>query len=78
MSEQPTFEESLQALEEAVGRLEEGELTLDQALECFEAGLAGAARCRKLLQGVEARVEQLVRDADGALAVEDLDVSGEG
>lgn len=77
MTEQPTFEESLRTLEEAVGRLEKGELTLDQALECFETGLAGAARCRKLLQGVEARVEQLIQATDGTLSVAPFEDQGD-
>lgn len=70
MSEQPTFEQALRVLEEAVNRLEKGQLPLDEALDCFEAGVQHANLCRKMLQAVETRVETLVKAADGSLQVE--------
>lgn len=70
MPEQPTFEQSLKALEEAVACLEQGQLPLDEALDCFEAGVKSANQCRKLLQAVDARVETLVKKADGSLQVD--------
>lgn len=70
MAEQPSFEESLKNLEDAVARLEKGQLPLDEALACFESGVKGAARCRELLRDVEARVEVLLRDAAGSLRLE--------
>ncbi len=70
MSEKPTFEQALKSLEEAVARLEKGQLPLDEALDCFEAGVQSANLCRKMLQSVEARVETLVKKSDGSLRVE--------
>jgi exodeoxyribonuclease VII small subunit len=67
-----SFEASLHALEEVVARLESGELTLEESLACFERGVQSAARCRKLLQEVELKVELLLRDRDGGLAVEEF------
>lgn len=72
MARQPTFEQSLKALEDAVSRLEKGQLPLDEALACFETGVKGASRCRELLRDVEARVEVLLRDSAGTLRVEPL------
>ncbi|MDT8440533.1 MAG: exodeoxyribonuclease VII small subunit [Desulfuromonadales bacterium] len=72
-----TFEQALAALEQAVSRLEAGELTLDEALECFADGVDGAARCRALLQTVETRVEQLLRQADGQVTVEPFATPGD-
>jgi exodeoxyribonuclease VII small subunit len=65
-----SFEGALKALEEVVERLESGELSLEESLQCFEQGVQSAARCRKLLQEVETRVELLLKDQGGALTTE--------
>jgi exodeoxyribonuclease VII small subunit len=70
MSDNASFEGALKALEEVVERLESGELSLEESLQCFEQGVQNAARCRKLLQEVETRVELLLKDQSGALTVE--------
>ncbi len=57
MAKQPTFEQALKTLEDAVSRLEKGQLPLDEALVCFEQGVSSAGRCRELLRDVETRVE---------------------
>lgn len=67
-----SFEASLRALEEVVERLESGDLTLEESLACFEAGVKCSARCRQLLQDVELKVELLLKDRDGGLTVEDF------
>jgi exodeoxyribonuclease VII small subunit len=67
-----SFETSLHALEEVVERLESGDLTLEESLECFEQGVKSAARCRKLLRDVELKVELLLKDRDGGLSLEDF------
>jgi exodeoxyribonuclease VII small subunit len=67
-----SFETSLHALEEVVERLESGDLTLEESLECFELGVKSAARCRKLLREVELKVELLLKDRDGGPALEDF------
>ena len=53
MAKQPSFEQSLKALEDAVNRLEQGQIPLDEALACFESGVKNAGRCRELLRSVE-------------------------
>jgi len=68
-----SFEASLHLLEQVVARLESGELSLEESLECFEQGVKSAARCRKLLQEVEMKVELLLKDRDGKLSVESFD-----
>ena len=70
MSAEQTFEQALKNLEEAVARLEKGQMPLDEALDCFEAGVQSANLCRKKLQAVESRIEVLTRDADGELLKE--------
>jgi exodeoxyribonuclease VII small subunit len=70
MSEDKTFEQALKSLEEAVAKLEKGQIPLDEALDCFETGVQSANLCRKKLQAVETRVETLVKNPDGAFVTE--------
>lgn len=70
MTKEVNFEQALKSLEEAVARLEQGQLPLDEALACFERGVQSAGQCRELLGAVEERVEVLLRDAAGRLRVE--------
>lgn len=73
MSEKKSFEESLHSLETAVERLESGELSLEEALVCYETGVKSATLCRKRLQSVETKVQLLLRERGGALRVEAAD-----
>lgn len=60
---EPTFEESLAALERVVARLESGEVGLEEALALFEQGRAHLARCRDRLGVVQRRIEELTGEA---------------
>lgn len=73
MEEKNNFESELHSLEQAVERLESGELTLEQSLECFETGVKSAAECRRYLRSAETRVELLLKDREGNLSVEDFE-----
>ena len=63
MQQQPTFEEAYAELAETVARLEEGGLTLDEALSSFERGMAVYRQCETLLEAAEQRVTRLLDDA---------------
>ena len=54
-----SFEEAFRELEAVVGKLEEGGLTLEEALELFERGKALAAYCERKLDEAELRIEEL-------------------
>ncbi len=61
-----SFEGALEQLETTVGRLEEGEMPLEEALELFEKGVALSRRCSQTLEAAEKRIEVLVADeSDG-------------
>lgn len=67
MAEQsPSFEEALEELEQAVARLEQGGLTLEEALALFERGIELAALCEKALDEAELRLEKLRPAGSGA------------
>src|SRR5207237_860540 len=66
---EPTFEESMKALEEKVEALARGDLPLDRALAVFEEGLALFRRCRAILSDTEQRVTKLVAGAGQELDV---------
>lgn len=70
MPKEMTFEQALKSLEEAVSRLEKGQIPLDEALDCFEAGVQSANVCRKKLQSVEARIEILIKNSDSSFITE--------
>lgn len=70
MPDETTFEKALKNLEEVVARLEKGQMPLDEALDCFEAGVQNANLCRKKLQAVETRIETLMKKVDGSLVAE--------
>lgn len=57
-----SFEGALEQLETTVGRLEEGEMPLEEALELFEKGVALSKQCTTTLEAAEKRIEILVAD----------------
>jgi len=71
------FDHLLTRLREVVGRLESGELSLEQSLLVYEEGVQLARRGQQLLASAEKRVEILV-SASGGLEVVPFDESGAG
>lgn len=66
MAEQK-FEEAYGKLEAIVKRLEEGNLTLEEALKAFEEGVRLARFCSRKLDEAEKKVEILLKESDGRL-----------
>ena len=60
-----TFESSLKELEKIVGRLEDGELSLEESLKLFEDGVRLSRECQERLNQAERRIEILLKDEDG-------------
>ena len=67
-----SFEKSLDELEIIVGRLETGDLPLEESLELFEKGIKLSRECRARLTNAERRIELLTKDSDGNLIAEDM------
>jgi len=56
-----SFEEALNKLEEVVRQLEQGDLSLEEALRCFQTGINLARVCNQKLQVAENQVEVLLQ-----------------
>lgn len=64
------FERSLARLEEVVRRLENANVSLDDALRLFEEGVELTRKCQKQLEDAEGKVEILLKKAGGKLVAE--------
>ena len=71
------FERSLARLEEIVKRLENANLSLDDAMKLFEEGVDLTRECQKQLEEAEGRVEILLKKAGGQIAAEPFEPEGE-
>lgn len=60
-----SFEIALKELETIVGRLEKGDVALEESITIYERGEALKAHCDNLLKQAEARVEKLTLNAQG-------------
>lgn len=73
--EETSFEKNLESLESIVAALEEGGLSLDDALKQFESGIKLARRCEKALSEAEKKIEILTQNTEGELEAEPFDES---
>jgi len=60
-----SFETALAELEQIVGRLEHGDVPLEESITIYERGEALRAHCDKLLSEAEAKVEKITISPDG-------------
>jgi exodeoxyribonuclease VII small subunit len=63
------FEHALKELEELVGRMEQGDLSLEESLKAFERGIELTRSCQQALKEAEQKVEILINKGDQARAV---------
>lgn len=60
MSEKPTFEQSMNRLDQIVSLLEKNEIALEEAIGLFEEGLNLVQDLDTQLQGYENKVQELM------------------
>lgn len=60
-----SFEDALRELEQVVGKLERGEVPLDESIALYERGAALKKRCEAKLTEAEEKVAKLTLDGDG-------------
>ena len=75
MGKKLSFEKRLEALEQIVEELESGNLTLDEALERYERGVAAHQECMKTLAAAEKRIEVLLKSEEGEFETRPLSTS---
>lgn len=63
------FERALKELEELVGRMEQGDLPLEESLKAFERGIELTRACQQALKEAEQKVEILISKGDQIRAV---------
>ena len=56
------FEDNLKKLERLVGRMESGEMNLDEMIKAFEEGRKLVADCQKDLDSIRQRIEKVTKD----------------
>ena len=62
MSNNLSFEESIEKLEDIANKLESGELDLDSSLKIFEEGIKISNNCSKMLEKAEKKITILLED----------------
>ena len=67
------FEDALKKLEKIVGELEDGSLSLDDALEKYEEGIRLSKTCAKKLESARKKVEILLKSEDGSVELKEFD-----
>lgn len=70
------FEQSLDALEHLVERMEQGEMSLEESLAAYERGVGLYRRCQTALEDAEMRVRLLTDPQDPATAQPYPDMPG--
>jgi exodeoxyribonuclease VII small subunit len=75
MNEELSFELAMQRLEEIVGKLEEGDVPLEKAIEYFQKGMELSKLCHDKLQHVEKQMDFILKE-DGELKPFELQEEG--
>ena len=68
------FEDTYNQLEDLVGQLETGDLSLDEALSTYERGVGALKRCYRILDAAERKLEILVQNQDDSLETRPVDL----
>ncbi|HEY1349529.1 MAG TPA: exodeoxyribonuclease VII small subunit [Ktedonobacteraceae bacterium] len=69
-----SYEQAYEKLEQTVAALQDGRLSLEQALMAYEEGMKLAQYCHTLLQRAELRVQQLGVTDEGELEIKPVDL----
>jgi len=59
-----SFESSLKKLEQIVAKLEDGDISLEDSVKCFEEGIGLVKECQKQLSSAELKVKKLLDNGD--------------
>ncbi|MEM9810658.1 MAG: exodeoxyribonuclease VII small subunit [Pseudomonadota bacterium] len=65
-----SFEDALKELEVIIGKLESGQVALEESIALYERGAALKAHCEKVLTAARERIEKIVIAKSGAVETE--------
>ena len=71
-SQNKTFEESMQRLEQIVRAMERGDVPLEESLKLFQEGTELVRSCNELLDNAQLQVKMIMTAADGSPREEDF------
>ena len=57
--EKMNFEQAIRELTEIVGKIEQGQIPLQESIEQYEKGMTLIKHCREILQKAEKRIEKI-------------------
>lgn len=60
-----SFEDAMKELETVVGKLEAGEVPLEESITLYDRGAKLKAHCEARLQAAEEKIAQITLDGDG-------------
>lgn len=70
---EPSFEQSIDKLEDLIEQIESGEIGLEQAIAQYEQGQALIKRCQGILDKAERRIAELTQDNHGQPTIAEAD-----
>ena len=74
-----TFEQALAKLEAIVSQIEEGKISLEEAIDKYGEGIELISQCRTILDSAEKKIQMLVKDSgDTVKPGGQIDPSAEG
>jgi len=59
-----SFEDAIKELTNIVGKIEQGQIPLQDSLEQYEKGMTLIKQCRTILQKAEERIEKITKEED--------------
>jgi len=59
-----SFEESIKELTNIVGKIEQGQIPLQDSVQQYERGMALIKHCRTILQKAEKRIEKITEEEE--------------
>ena len=68
-----SFESSLKRLEDIVESLEQGKVSLEEAVGLYEEGIQLSKECAEKLKATELKIRKLAKSVGGEFEVTDLD-----
>ncbi|WP_341795118.1 exodeoxyribonuclease VII small subunit [Rickettsia endosymbiont of Rhinocyllus conicus] len=74
LDENISFEEALSELEEIVKKIDNGQETLEAAVNSFERGILLKNHCEKKLKEARLKIEKITKLTDSTITLEEVEV----